>query len=256
MARRRKRGIPGVSFSWKRAVGISAAKGRISRKIRLPTHKIRPSKKNGTCSRVYGSYYHCPERSIGCHPLSFFIGFAGYRDAGVSPLKYLKHKEKDISGWGTEVRDKAEMQCLIVTTNRDDPNKSDHYAIKVGLIDFSHSSSLTCADAHLERLRRGRRRGATSPISDNHQSWYIRTGCRLFASPDPSHPAKTVAAMYPACRMWWLPDGKAHRELRHCRCHRRRLCACGELRGRGFLCSGPFFFPYLLTMQARIGVSG
>lgn len=89
---------------------------------RLPTHKIRPSKKNGTCSRVYGSYYHCPERSIGCHPLSFFIGFAGYRDAGVSPLKYLEHKGKDISGWGTEVRDKAEMQCLIVTTNRDDPN--------------------------------------------------------------------------------------------------------------------------------------
>lgn len=35
MARRRK-GIPGLSFSWKRALGISAAKGRLSRQIGIP----------------------------------------------------------------------------------------------------------------------------------------------------------------------------------------------------------------------------
>lgn len=32
----RRRGIPGLSFSWKRALGISAAKARISRKIGIP----------------------------------------------------------------------------------------------------------------------------------------------------------------------------------------------------------------------------
>jgi len=32
----KRRGIPGLSFSWKRAIGLSAAKGRISRKIGIP----------------------------------------------------------------------------------------------------------------------------------------------------------------------------------------------------------------------------
>lgn len=32
----RRKGIPGLSFSWKRAVGISSAKGQISRKIGIP----------------------------------------------------------------------------------------------------------------------------------------------------------------------------------------------------------------------------
>lgn len=32
----RRKGIPGVSFSWKRAIGISAAKGRLSRQIGIP----------------------------------------------------------------------------------------------------------------------------------------------------------------------------------------------------------------------------
>jgi hypothetical protein len=31
-----KRGIPGLSFSWKRAIGLSAAKGRLSRRIGIP----------------------------------------------------------------------------------------------------------------------------------------------------------------------------------------------------------------------------
>lgn len=35
MARRRK-GIPGLSFSWKRAAGISSAKASVSRKLGIP----------------------------------------------------------------------------------------------------------------------------------------------------------------------------------------------------------------------------
>ncbi len=31
-----RRGIPGLSFSWKRAVGISAAKARLSRRLGVP----------------------------------------------------------------------------------------------------------------------------------------------------------------------------------------------------------------------------
>ncbi len=33
---RRRRGIPGLSFSWKRAIGLSAAKARLSRQIGIP----------------------------------------------------------------------------------------------------------------------------------------------------------------------------------------------------------------------------
>jgi hypothetical protein len=33
---RRKSGIPGLSFSWKRATGFSAAKGKLSRQIGIP----------------------------------------------------------------------------------------------------------------------------------------------------------------------------------------------------------------------------
>jgi hypothetical protein len=36
MGRKRKGGIPGLSFSWKRALGVSAAKQRLSRKIGFP----------------------------------------------------------------------------------------------------------------------------------------------------------------------------------------------------------------------------
>eukprot|EP01037_Dinobryon_pediforme_P020633 gene20633-21307_t len=33
---RKRRGIPGLSFSWKRATGVSAAKGKLSRAIGVP----------------------------------------------------------------------------------------------------------------------------------------------------------------------------------------------------------------------------
>jgi hypothetical protein len=39
--------IPGLSYSWKRAIGISSAKQRISRKIGIPTTKSGLQRKMG-----------------------------------------------------------------------------------------------------------------------------------------------------------------------------------------------------------------
>jgi len=49
MARRRgtNTGIPGLSFSWKRALGISRARHRISRKIGIPTTRSGRQQKLG-----------------------------------------------------------------------------------------------------------------------------------------------------------------------------------------------------------------
>ncbi|QID16140.1 hypothetical protein G3580_12785 [Nitrogeniibacter mangrovi] len=44
---RRKKGIPGVSFSWKRATGLSAAKGKLSRQIGIPLTKSGRQRKIG-----------------------------------------------------------------------------------------------------------------------------------------------------------------------------------------------------------------
>jgi hypothetical protein len=63
MARKRKYGF---SFSWKRAIGISAAKGRISRKTGIPLTRSGRQRKIG---RMMGC----------CIPLAFFIGIvAGF----------------------------------------------------------------------------------------------------------------------------------------------------------------------------------
>jgi hypothetical protein len=35
----RKKGIPGLSFSWKRASGLSSLKGKVSREIGIPLTK-------------------------------------------------------------------------------------------------------------------------------------------------------------------------------------------------------------------------
>ena len=57
----RRRGIPGLSFSWKRAIGISAAKGRLSRQIGIPLTRSGRQRKVG--------------RGFGCAvPLAFLIG--------------------------------------------------------------------------------------------------------------------------------------------------------------------------------------
>lgn len=45
---RKRRGIPGVSFSLKRATGYSAAKGRISRSIGIPLTKSGRQRKAGS----------------------------------------------------------------------------------------------------------------------------------------------------------------------------------------------------------------
>ena len=39
--------IPGLSFSWKRALGISATKGKVARKTGVPTTKSGRQKKLG-----------------------------------------------------------------------------------------------------------------------------------------------------------------------------------------------------------------
>ena len=43
----RKRGIPGLSFSWRRAIGISAESGRISRLIGIPLTRSGRQRKMG-----------------------------------------------------------------------------------------------------------------------------------------------------------------------------------------------------------------
>jgi hypothetical protein len=44
---RRKGGIPRLSFSWKRALGVTAAKQRLSRKIGIPLTKSGLERKVG-----------------------------------------------------------------------------------------------------------------------------------------------------------------------------------------------------------------
>ena len=56
----RRKGIPGFSFSWKRALGISAAKARLSRQIGIPLTRSGRQRKVG--------------REFGCAlPLALFI---------------------------------------------------------------------------------------------------------------------------------------------------------------------------------------
>lgn len=49
MGRRRRRKKFGFSFSWKRAVGLSAMKGRASRKIGIPLTRQGRERKLGGC---------------------------------------------------------------------------------------------------------------------------------------------------------------------------------------------------------------
>ena len=47
MARKKGFKIPGVSFSWKRALGVTAAKQKIARKTGIPTTKAGRQRKLG-----------------------------------------------------------------------------------------------------------------------------------------------------------------------------------------------------------------
>lgn len=44
---RKKKGIPGVSFSWKRALGVSAAKSKLSRQLGIPLTRAGRQRKVG-----------------------------------------------------------------------------------------------------------------------------------------------------------------------------------------------------------------
>ena len=43
----RRRGIPGLSFSWRRALGVSQAQARLSRKIGVPLSRSGRQRKAG-----------------------------------------------------------------------------------------------------------------------------------------------------------------------------------------------------------------
>ena len=47
MAKRSNTGIPGLSFSWKRALGITQAKQKIARETGIPTSKAGIERKIG-----------------------------------------------------------------------------------------------------------------------------------------------------------------------------------------------------------------
>jgi hypothetical protein len=47
MSRRTNTGIPGLSFSWKRALGITRTKQQIARKTGIPTSKAGMERKLG-----------------------------------------------------------------------------------------------------------------------------------------------------------------------------------------------------------------
>lgn len=60
---RKKLGIPGLSFSWRRALGISQAQARLSRRIGIPLSRSGRQRKVG--------------RELGCAvPLVFLLGAA------------------------------------------------------------------------------------------------------------------------------------------------------------------------------------
>lgn len=67
-------------------------------------------------------------------------------------LACLTKKGVGIDDWGAETRSKAEMQCLIAVTNKDDPNKAGRYVFstqkggKPPVIDVTHPAFDALAD--------------------------------------------------------------------------------------------------------------
>ena len=57
---RKRRGIPGLSFSWKRALGITAAKQRIARATGIPTTKAGRQQKIGRMLTGGGCLFSIP----------------------------------------------------------------------------------------------------------------------------------------------------------------------------------------------------
>ena len=50
---RKKSGIPGLSFSWKRATGLSSAKAKLSRDLGVPLTKSGRERKIGTATGCF-----------------------------------------------------------------------------------------------------------------------------------------------------------------------------------------------------------
>jgi len=67
----RKRGIPGLSFSWKRAVGLSSAKGKLSRALGVPLTRSGRQRKIGKATGC-------------CVPAAFILAGAGSVIFGVA----------------------------------------------------------------------------------------------------------------------------------------------------------------------------
>ena len=70
MARRRGTGIPGLSFSWRRALGISAAQANLSRQIGIPLSRSGRQRKLG---RAAGC---CIPLAVGVGLVKVFLYFA------------------------------------------------------------------------------------------------------------------------------------------------------------------------------------
>ncbi|MBN1907552.1 MAG: hypothetical protein JW927_20900 [Deltaproteobacteria bacterium] len=69
----KRKGIPGFSFSWKRAIGLSAAKGKLSRQIGIPLTRSGRQRKVG--------------KAIGCCiPFAFIVMGFGAALAGIGKL--------------------------------------------------------------------------------------------------------------------------------------------------------------------------
>jgi hypothetical protein len=67
---RRRKGIPGLSFSWKRATGLSSAKGKLSRKLGVPLTRSGRQRK-------FGKAAGC------CLPVAFFLLGSGSAALGI-----------------------------------------------------------------------------------------------------------------------------------------------------------------------------
>ena len=61
MTRKSNTGIPGLSFSWKRALGITEAKRKIAKETGIPTSKAGIERKIGQTilKAIFGKYNKC-----------------------------------------------------------------------------------------------------------------------------------------------------------------------------------------------------
>lgn len=71
---RKRGGVPGLSFSWKRAVGISSAKAKLSRQLGVPLTRSGRQRKVG--------------RAVGCViPFAFIL--VGFTAGGVGAVRFV-----------------------------------------------------------------------------------------------------------------------------------------------------------------------